>query len=123
MKIYVCRHCGNIITHLTDSGVPVVCCGEPMELLEPGTVEASLEKHIPAVTVEGDVVFVKIGEVPHPMVTEHFIEWIILETNHGIHVKWLKPGENAEAVFHLSEGEKKVCVYEFCNIHGLWKAD
>ena len=122
MKFYVCKHCGNLVTFLHASGVPVICCGEPMTELVAGTVDAAHEKHIPVVEVEGSKVSVKVGSVEHPMVEAHFIQWIALETNQGSQIKYLKPEEKPEAVFALAEGEEVVAVYEYCNLHGLWKA-
>ena len=83
MKFYVCAHCGNIITFVKDSGVPVMCCGEKMQEIVPGTVDAAVEKHLPVVSVEGSQVTVQVGSVEHPMLPEHFIEWIVLETSTG----------------------------------------
>ena len=118
-KIYICRHCGNIIVKLENSGVPVVCCGEKMELLEPGVVDAATEKHIPVIEINGDLVIVKVGEVPHPMTPEHHISWIILVTETGYEVKYLEQTSPAEATFKTDS--KVLEVYEYCNLHGLWK--
>jgi len=121
-KFYICKHCGNIIEILNSSGVSVVCCGEKMQELIPGTVDASLEKHVPVVTVDGDTVTVKVGSVAHPMIPEHYIQWIYLKTDKATHRRCLNPGEEPEAVFTLN-GEKPVSAYEYCNLHGLWKTD
>ena len=121
-KFYKCPMCGNIIGKIHDSGVPVVCCGKPMEHLEANTVEASFEKHIPDVAVEGDVVKVQVGSVIHPMVEEHYIEWVYLETDKGGMRIAFKPGDEPVAVFALS-GAKPAAVYAYCNLHGLWKKD
>ncbi len=121
MKFYVCEHCGNIIEFVKESGVPVVCCGEKMKEIVPGSVDAAVEKHVPVVTVEGNTVKVFIGDVEHPMVEEHYIGWIAIETEQGTQRKYLKPGEKPEAVFALAEGDKLVAAYEWCNLHGLWK--
>lgn len=123
MKIYRCAHCGNIIFHLHDAGVPVFCCGEKMVLLQAGSVDAATEKHVPAVTLNGNSVHVQVGSVVHPMVEEHYIEWIAVETNRGVSVKWLKAGDAPEADFLLTEGEHPVAVYAYCNLHGLWRTD
>ncbi len=120
MKFYKCETCGNIITKLNDSGVPVVCCGKPMTELVPGSVDAAQEKHVPAVTVSGNKVSVQVGEVEHPMLDEHYIQFIVLETATGFQKKTLKPGEKPVAEFVLADGEKAVAVYEYCNLHGLW---
>lgn len=123
MKFYVCAHCGNIITFVKSSGVPVMCCGEKMQEIVPGTVDAAVEKHLPVLTVEGSKVTVQVGSAEHPMAPEHFIEWIVLETSAGSQMKALTPGEKPQAVFALAEGEKAVAAYAYCNLHGLWKAE
>ena len=120
MKFYRCEHCGNIITKLNDSGVPVVCCGEPMKELVPGATDGAMEKHVPAVTVDGSTVTVVVGEVEHPMLAEHYIQLICLETDKGCMIKKLNTGEKPCAQFVLAEGEKVVVAYEYCNLHGLW---
>ena len=122
-KFYICEHCGNIVAKVHDAGVPVFCCGEKMKELVPGAVEASLEKHVPVVHVEGNAVKVEIGSVAHPMVEEHYIPWLYLQTNVGGQQKNLLPGEAPVVEFALAEGEKPVAVYAYCNIHGLWKAE
>ena len=122
MKFYRCAHCGNIVTFLHDSGVSVICCGEKMTELVPGTVDAALEKHVPVAEEKDNMVHVAVGAVAHPMLPEHYIEWIVLETNQGSQIKKLQPGQAPEAVFALAEGEKMVAVYAYCNLHGLWKA-
>ena len=120
MKFYRCETCGNIITKLNDSGVPVVCCGKPMTELVPGSVDAAVEKHVPAVTVDGAIVTVQVGEVEHPMLEEHFIQFIVLETEGGFQKKTLKPGDKPVAEFIVADGDKPVAAYEYCNLHGLW---
>ena len=83
VKFYRCNHCGNIVEKIIDSKVPVVCCGEPMKALIPGTSDASVEKHLPVYKVENNKVYVTVGSVEHPMVEEHYIEWISLQTKYG----------------------------------------
>ena len=122
MKFYKCGHCGNIITKLTDKNVPVMCCGEPMKELIAGTTDAAVEKHVPVYTVDGNKVEVVVGSVEHPMAEEHYIEWIVLETEKGYQVQHLNPGQEPKACFSICEGDKVVAVYEHCNLHGLWKA-
>ena len=104
------------------SGVPLVCCGEPMTMLQAGSVDASVEKHVPVITVEGDTVKVAIGAAVHPMTEEHFIQWIFLQTENGGQRRTLKPGDAPEAVFCLN-GDKAVAAYAYCNLHGLWKKE
>lgn len=123
MKFYVCKHCGNIIAYAKNKGVPVMCCGEKMSELVPGSVDAVTEKHVPVISVEGNKVTVTVGEVEHPMAEEHFIEWIALETQEGNQRKELKPGSKPQAVFMLAETDKAVAAYAYCNLHGLWKAE
>lgn len=121
-KFYICNHCKNIIAMIKLSGVPVYCCGEEMEEIIPGTTEGAQEKHIPVYTVNGNQVTVSIGQVPHPMTPEHFIEWVWLESEDGLHCKKLKPNMPPQVSFTLSEGETVQAVYAFCNLHSLWKA-
>ncbi len=122
MKFYRCDHCGNIVTFLHAAGVPVMCCGQKMTELLPGTTDASLEKHVPAVEIKGGKVYVQVGSVEHPMLPEHYIQWIALETNLGSQIRYLQPGQAPKAEFVLADGEEMVAVYEYCNLHGLWKA-
>ena len=120
-KFYKCRHCGNVIMKVVDSRVPVVCCGEKMEELVPGTVEASVEKHLPVITwLDFNVMKVEVGSVAHPMLAEHHIAFIYVETEHGGIRVDLK--DKPEAIVALGE-EKAVAVYEYCNLHGLWKTE
>lgn len=121
MKFLKCAHCGQMVAMVKETGVPVICCGEPMKELKAGETDGAREKHVPVVEVKDGKVFVKVGDVEHPMLEEHFIEWIAVQTNFGNQRKQLKPGEKPEAVFALLEGEEVEAVYEYCNLHGLWK--
>lgn len=122
-KFFVCKHCGNIVAMVADSGVPVICCGEKMTQIIPGTSDAAVEKHVPVFTVEGNLVKVSVGSVEHPMLPEHFIQWISLQTKQGNQRKVLNPGDKPEAVFALCEGDEVEAVYAYCNLHSLWKAE
>lgn len=122
-KFYICAHCGNIIAKVKDAGVPVMCCGQKMDELVPGTVDASVEKHVPAFTVEGSIVKVKVGSVEHPMAEEHYIEWVSLQTKQGNQRKSLVPGQAPEVEFAICDGDEVEAVYAYCNLHGLWKAE
>ena len=122
MKFYQCSHCKNIITYVDNKGVPVMCCGEKMQELVPGTVDAALEKHVPVVEKDGNKVSVKVGSVTHPMLEEHYIVFIAIETKNGSQIKYLKPGEEPAAEFVLADGDEFVAAYEYCNLHGLWTA-
>lgn len=121
-KFYICEHCGQIITVIKESGVPVMCCGQKMQEIIPGTTDASLEKHIPVYTVEDNIVNVTIGSVEHPMVEEHYIEWISLQTKQGSQRKTLIPGQTPSVCFSICEDDEVEAVYAYCNIHSLWKA-
>lgn len=123
MKFFICEHCKNLIVKVEDKGVPVMCCGQKMTELVPGTSDGAHEKHVPVASVDGAAVTVKVGEVAHPMLEQHWIQWVVLETEQGFQIKYLKPGQEPEAVFALAAGDKAVAVYEYCNLHGLWKAD
>ena len=119
MKFFQCSDCGRIvIPDRSDSF-------EPKKLVEliPNTTDAAGEKHVPVIHTEGSSVRVEVGAVAHPMLEAHYITFIVLETSQGYQKKDLKPGEKPEAVFALAEGEKAVAAYEFCNLHGLWKAE
>ena len=122
MKFYICKHCGNIITKLTDKGVPVMCCGEKMQELLAGTTDAAVEKHVPVFEVNEKYVDVVVGSVEHPMTPEHYIEWVVLETNIGTQIKHLEPNQKPQTSFVLLENEEIKNVYAYCNLHSLWKA-
>ncbi len=123
MKFHVCKTCGNLITKIVDSSVPVVCCGKAMDEIVAGSVEASEEKHIPVYALDGNKVFVMVGDVEHPMQKEHFIQWIAIETEKGSQIKYLSPEEKPAASFTIGSDDKLLTVYAFCNLHGLWKKD
>ena len=120
MKFYRCPICGKIIAIVNDRQVPTICCGRPMEELVPNTQDGAHEKHVPVFKVEGNVVHVEVGEVEHPMLDAHYIEWIALKTNLGNQRKVLEPGEKPVADFALLPGEKVEAVLEYCNLHGLY---
>ena len=121
MKILRCNHCGNMTYVLHDANVPMICCGEQMQELTANTTDAAVEKHVPVVTVNGNRVEVVVGGVEHPMTEAHYIEFIMLETDKGVQVRHLTPTDAPKAVFEVAEGTP-VAVYEYCNLHGLWKA-
>ena len=121
-KFYICEHCGNLIGMVHDAGVPMICCGQKMTALVPNTVEASEEKHLPVVSVEDGVVTVSIGSVEHPMIPEHFIQWVYVQTEQGGQRKALTPGSAPKATFWLGD-DKAIAVYAYCNLHGLWMTE
>ena len=122
IKFYVCEHCGNLVEVVNDAGVPLMCCGKKMTKLEAGVVEASHEKHVPVVSVEGNVVKVEVGSVAHPMAEEHSILWVYLQTDKGGQRKSLAVGGAPSVTFAL-DNEKPLAVYSYCNLHGLWKTE
>lgn len=121
-QFFICKHCGNIIAYVKDNGVRVSCCGEEMYELIPGTTDAAREKHVPVYSVENGTVSVNVGEIDHPMLAEHYIEWVSLQTKFGNQRKQLKPGNAPSVTFALSDGDEVEAVYAYCNLHGLWKA-
>ncbi|MCR4903147.1 MAG: desulfoferrodoxin [Butyrivibrio sp.] len=123
MKFFVCETCGNFVEMVKESGAPMTCCGQKMKELVPGTSDGAVEKHVPEFKVEGNKVTVVVGAVEHPMLDEHFIEWIAIETVKGSQRKTLKPGEKPCAEFMITEDDSVVAVYAYCNLHGLWKKE
>lgn len=121
MKFYKCLHCGNIVEMIKDANVPLFCCGEKMMELIPGSIDGAKEKHIPLIKEDDGLVTVNVGEIDHPMLPEHYIEWIIVHTDRGIYRKHLKPNDKPEAKFALLENEIVLSSYAYCNLHGLWK--
>ena len=121
-RFYICEHCGNIVGLVHDGGVPLMCCGQKMKEIVPGSVEASLEKHIPEYVVKDNKVIVTVGSVEHPMVPEHYIEWVSIQTKQGNQRKQLTPGSEPKVCFSLCEGDSIEAVYAYCNLHGLWVA-
>ncbi len=123
MKFYVCETCGNFVGMVKESGVPMICCGKPMKELVPGTSDGAVEKHVPVVSVDGNIVTVTVGSVNHPMVEVHYIEWIALETKKGAQRKILKPNEAPTVQFALTDDDEVIAAYAYCNLHGLWKSE
>ena len=121
-KFYICEHCGKIVALVKESGVPVMCCGQKMKEIIPGTTDASVEKHVPVYKIENNIVKVKVGEAEHPMLPEHYIEWISIQTKEGNQRKALSPGIPPEICFALCDGDEVEAVYAYCNLHSLWKS-
>ena len=119
-KFLLCRRCGNLIEMINESGVTPICCGTDMNELTPNSVEATTEKHIPVVEIDGNIAKVTVGSTLHPMEEAHYIEWIYLETSIGIKRVKLNPKEEPIASFALLEEETVVSAYAYCNLHGLW---
>ena len=122
MKLFKCSKCGNIIYAINDKCEGITCCGEDVKLLKAGTVDAAKEKHIPVVSVNNNIVEVNVGEVDHPMTEEHYIEFVVLETNKGVRINHLTPNSKPHTSFVLEDNEELISTYAYCNLHGLWKA-
>lgn len=122
MEFYRCKHCGQIIAIVKKTGVPIICCGEPMEKIVPGTSDGAVEKHVPVYEIKGNKVIVSVGSVAHPMVAEHYIEWVSLQTKMGNQRKALRPNDEPKVCFTICEGDEVEAVYAYCNLHSLWKA-
>jgi superoxide reductase len=122
LKFVKCSKCGKIAVILKDSACDTMCCGQPMEVLEANTVDASQEKHVPVVNRDDESrLTVTVGNVEHPMTEEHYIEFIALETKNGFRIARLKPGDRPSAMFYPEE--PATAVYAYCNLHGLWKTE
>lgn len=122
MVFYRCPICGQIVAIVKKTGVPLVCCGKPMQEIVPGTTDASVEKHVPVYEVKDGKVSVNVGSVAHPMTEEHYIEWVSLKTKFGNQRKALKPGDAPEVSFLIEKDDEVEAVYAYCNLHSLWKA-
>ena len=122
MTFYTCGVCGKIVAMVKETKVDTICCGRSMTELVPGTSDGAMEKHVPVLKVDGNTVTVTVGSVEHPMLEAHFIEWIAIETEAGNQRKVLRPGDRPVATFALVPGDTVKCVYEHCNLHGLWKS-
>ncbi|MGI6778339.1 MAG: desulfoferrodoxin family protein [Acetivibrionales bacterium] len=121
-KFFICKKCGNLIGMIENKGIPMICCGEKMTELVANTTEASVEKHLPVVTVLNDKIEVEIGSDLHPMVEAHHITFVYVKTESGGQRKCLKVGEAPKAAFSFIN-DKPVAVYAYCNLHGLWKTE
>lgn len=119
-EIYKCEVCGNIVEVLHEGAGQLVCCGQPMKLIEEQFEGEYAEKHAPVIEKNEEGVLVKVGAIEHPMEPEHYIEWVEISTEKGSSKKFLKPGEKPEAVFPVKAENIKARMY--CNIHGLWKS-
>jgi superoxide reductase len=120
LAVFRCEHCGNMVIMVHNGGGTLTCCGSPMTRLEANTVDASHEKHVPAITKEDGKIKVQIGSVLHPSLPEHHIEWIVLKSGDKVQIQYIGPGVEPKAEF---ENVESGTVYEYCNIHGLWRAD
>lgn len=123
MEFYSCKECKNIIIYAYHPGANTLCCGNKMEKMVANTTDAAKEKHVPVIAKDGNKINVKVGSAAHPMEADHYITFIAIETKQGYQVKNLKPGDKPEADFVIADGDSFVAAYEYCNKHGLWKAE
>ncbi len=121
-KFFRCNVCGNIVGMIHDGGGKLVCCGQEMEMLVANTTDAAQEKHVPVAIKDGTKLTVEIGSVPHPMVEEHHIMWIAVMQGDKVQRATLKAGDAPKAEFCIKE-DGAFTVYEYCNLHGLWKLE
>jgi len=119
-QVYKCNICGNIVEVLHAGVGELVCCGEPMELLQEKSTDTGLEKHVPVIEATANATKVKVGDVPHPMEEKHYIEWVEVITDGESCRQFLKPGAEPEAEFDIKG--QKVTAREYCSVHGLWKS-
>lgn len=120
LQIYKCELCGNIVEVLHGGAGELVCCGKPMKLLAENTTDAATEKHVPVIEKTAGGVNVKVGDVAHPMLEKHYIEWIEIIADGKAYRQFLNPGDAPEATFKVEA--KQIIAREYCNLHGLWKA-
>ena len=113
----------SIIMMITGNGQDFSCGGKPMTFLKANTTDAAQEKHVPQVKIDGNKVFVQVGSVEHPMTEAHLIQWIYLQTKKGGQYVHLTANDKPIAEFVVADGDEPIAAYEFCNLHGLWKAD
>ena len=122
MKLYICKHCGNVISYEKKSGIDVTCCGESMTEIIPSQSDGANEKHVPIIKKDGNKIIVLVGEKEHPMTEEHFIEWIVIETNKGIQKVNLSFKDEPKAEFLIDNNDSVNAAYAYCNLHGFWKS-
>lgn len=120
LQIYKCEVCGNIVEMLHAGDGELVCCGQPMKLYVENTVDAAKEKHVPVIEKVDGGFKIKVGSVPHPMESKHFIEWIEIIADGKSYRQFLEPGAAPEAIIKIDA--KNITAREYCNLHGLWKA-
>jgi len=118
LQVYKCEVCGNIVEVLHSGVGELVCCNQPMMLMQPKTEDQGKEKHVPVIEKTNKGVKVKVGSVPHPMEEKHYIEWVAVDTDDGSFRKFLNPNEQPEVEFEIKE--EVLGAREFCNVHGLW---
>ena len=119
LQVYKCMICGNMVEMVHEGVGELVCCGQPMKLMEENSVDATKEKHVPVIERVDGGFKVKVGSVPHPMEEKHYIEWIEVIADGRAYRQFLSPGKAPEAFFCIDATE--ITAREYCNLHGLWK--
>ncbi len=119
LQIYKCAVCGNIVEVVHGGVGELVCCGQPMDLLDEKTADAGMEKHVPVIEKIDGGYRVKVGSVPHPMEAKHYIEWIEVIADGKVYRQFLTPVDQPEAVFNVEA--ESISAREYCNVHGLWE--
>lgn len=122
-RILISEDRKSLVMMIGGNGADILCGGKPMTFLKANTADAAQEKHVPQVTVDGKKVFVKVGSIEHPMTEAHLIQWIYLQTKKGGQYVHLTANDKPEAEFVVADGDEPIAAYEYCNLHGLWKAD
>lgn len=120
-EVYRCSVCGNIVEVVNAGGGELHCCGKPMQLMKENSVDAAREKHVPVIEKIAGGYKVTVGSVEHPMLDNHYIQWIELFDGEKVMRHHLKPGEKPEATFVIQA--ENVKAREYCNLHGLWIAE
>jgi len=120
-QIYKCAICGNVIKVVHTGVGELICCGQPMNLMEENSQDASQEKHMPVIEKSADGYLVKVGSVAHPMEEAHYIEWIELTVGEITYQKYLQPNQLPQAEFLVNSADKQIIARAYCNLHGLWK--
>lgn len=123
LRFYRCAVCGKIIAVVSATGVPTICCGQPMKEMIPNVTDGAVEKHVPVFSAVDRALFVQVGDFPHPMTDDHYIAWIGVRTSNGFRFRELHPGDRPEAAFYIEPDDGVEAVYSFCNLHGLWSSD
>jgi superoxide reductase len=125
LKFYKCNHCGNLLVPAIDASVTPICCGEAMEVLVPGAIDAAVEKHVPVIErdADGKHININIGSVPHPMTEEHLIQCVALMLDDRFGIVKLNAGDEPLVRCNFDDNSVQATVYAYCNLHGLWKTE
>ncbi len=122
MRFFKCNICGNIVELVVKGKGQLVCCNQPMEELKPKEQDQGLEKHVPIAMLKDNKLTVRVGSIEHPMEEKHFIQFIVIKYNNHVERKNLNYSDKPECTFEINERFDEIEIYEYCNIHGLWKS-